>query len=290
MASDSNGAENSLATEADSAQNRSDSRRRLGIDSGLGTKFRFYFRWISISILLPLLMLGSLWFLNDKGFFNIDHIEIVLAKSSDQPYYYKPLVSDLDAKLESWRGQSLWSLDITEISKMVSSHSWLKGVKVNRQWPSRLNVIVEVKQVRFMIVGREGQFWPVAEDGQILKAVSLSQSPDVILAQGDAFLRREDLRRLVIKSIDSLPTQGSFSKNSISELRWSEKEGIAMVLSDAHLKVKLGKDKFALKSFRVGQVLDYLKAQSRSAHEIDADLSNKVIVHSPYEISSSASK
>lgn len=222
-----------------------------------------------------------MWFLNEKGFFNIDNIEIVIGNAVEQPTYLKPLVADLDHSLEAWRGQSLWQLDLEKIKSQISKREWLKDVRLRRQWPSRLSVVIAVKEVRFLMIGKNGEMYPVTEDSQVLPRVELGQSPDVMLTQSEAIWHQVETRKLAVKAVESLPVEGSFSRRSISELQWKDKEGISMVLVNSGLKVKLGFDKFATKGFRVGQVLDYMKAQSKNIDGIDlidADLSNKVIV------------
>ena len=230
-------------------------------------------------VVLPMTVMSSFYFLNQNGFFDIDNIEIIISNSTDQPSFLKPVVAELDQSLEKWRGKSLWHLDLDEVRGQLSKQPWLKEIHLSRQWPSRLSIVLQVKEVRLLVVGKNGELTPIAEDAQVLPSVELRKSPDVIVAQNDVFLKREDLRQLALKAIDALPLEGSFSRRSISELRWKEKEGVTMVLSQSGLRVKLGNEKFAVKSYRVSQVLDYLKANDKTVEHLDADLSNKVVAH-----------
>src|SRR4051812_45952363 len=73
--------------------------------------------------------------LNRSGFFDLDRIDIVLVDAPTKSLHLKPLVTELDQALEAYRGQSLWSLKMENISAKVNQLNWVQNHSLSRSWP-----------------------------------------------------------------------------------------------------------------------------------------------------------
>lgn len=233
-------------------------------------------------IVIPAGVVGTIYWLNQGGFFSLEHIEISVVSSnatnSNQTFYLKPLVSDLDKKLETFRGKSLWDLDLNQISVLISSLKWVESSNISRSWPTRLNIRVVPKDVKLLYVTKSGQMFPIVDQGQFLDAISTKQMPDVALLEGEVFEKNLEMRKKAIKVISEIPSEGKFSKKNISELRFDSKEGFWATLVQSGIHVKIGEDQVPIKSLRISQVIEYLESRQLEARVIDGNLSKKVLV------------
>lgn len=229
-------------------------------------------------ILLPGAIASALWSLEQSGFFCIDSIEITLEEVPPQPQFLQPLLIDFDKQMESYRGQSLWRVDLFKISEQLSKLDWVEDVSFSRRWPSKLKVLLKPKEVYFVMLGKPGKLLPVMESGEILPAVDVKQAPDVPLLQSEIFQHDILTRKKAIDVIKEISNEGSFSRKNISEIHFDKRDGFWMTLVQNGVQVKMGEDRIALKSARVAQVLDYMEAKNFSARVIDANLSKKVLV------------
>lgn len=229
-------------------------------------------------VLVPSALVGALYSLEQNGFFNIDHIEIVVLNSLDQTKYLEPYIKNLDEELETFRGVSLWKIHLPSVDKKLSEKEWLEEAQISRQWPSRIRIELKIKEVKLLMMTHQGKFVPVVQDGETLPTVELKQAPDVALLQGDVFEKQPEVRKKVVQMMNEIPKEGSFSKKTISEIHFDEKEGFWMTLIKDGIRVKLGQDEVAMKSSRVSQVLDYMESRKIQARVIDANLNKKVVV------------
>lgn len=229
-------------------------------------------------VVLPGCVIALLDHLNRRAFFDLDRIEIVLVGVPDKSLHLKPLVDELDRALEAYRGKSLWTLDLEDISSKIGGLNWVESHAIARSWPSTLTLKIRPYEVKALFVSRADRLIPVIREGKLLDPVAPMLAPDVALLDGHAFQTRPDLRRKAVEMLDEIPPEGTFSRKSISEVRWDAKDGFQIKMTKTGIDVKLGEDRFALKSARVGQVLEYLSDRNIHARSLDANLSKKVLV------------
>ena len=251
------------------SKNRSDSFGRLGLK---------LLKNILFATVMVLILVGSLFWLNEKGFFQVDRIEIAVENMTDQPQYLQPLIKTLSSIGEKYRGQSLWSIDLPELNQQMSSFEWIDSIHISRIWPSRLSIFVKVKEVHLLISKKNGYLIPVVEQGQVLSPIEIGHAPDVALLFGEQFERKIDLRKKAVDFVKEVPSEGAFSKKIISEIHYDDKNGFWLQLIRDQMKVKMGFDQISMKSARVGQVMEYLESRKMDARVIDANLSKKVLV------------
>lgn len=230
-------------------------------------------------LVLPLGVAGALYQLNKNGFFNVTKIDVILEDAiPGQEQFLKPHVEKLESLLAPHKGVSLWNVKLKKISSQVSSLNWVDDLNIKREWPSTISVRVRPYEVKLLYMAKTGKLIPIIKDGTFLDPVDSKEAPDVVLAEGDVFLKKTALRKKAVDVLDQIPKEGSFSKKTISEIRYDSKEGFWMTLIKTGVQVKMGEDQMSLKAARVSQVVDYLDSRQFDARVIDANLSKKVLV------------
>lgn len=240
---------------------------------------KFVFNLIFGFIILPTSLAGTLYYLNENGFFNIEKIEIVLENPPlGQEQFLRPHVDQLETSLARFKGVSLWNLKLKRISKEVDQLNWVESLNIKRSWPSTLSVLIRPYEVKLLYMAKGGKLVPIIKDGSFLDPVDSKQAPDVVLLEGEGFGKKGALRKKAVDVVDQIPAEGSFSRKTISEIRYDSKEGFWMTMIKTGIQVKMGEDQVSLKSARVAQVVDYLESRQFDARVIDANLSKKVLV------------
>jgi cell division protein FtsQ len=228
--------------------------------------------------MLPSVVAGSMYWLNEKGFFNVNQVEIILEDSQSQVNFYSPMVEKLEKQMRAFKGQSLWALKLTQVTAILNSQNWIETHSLSRSWPSVLKVKIKPHDIKLVYLGKGGKYLPIITDGSFLESVDSKQAPDVILLEGEVFAQKKELRQKAVEVLKEIPAEGTFSKKTISEMHYDSKDGFSMVLMKTGIQVKIGDDLVALKSARVSQVVDYLQTRQFDARVIDANLSKKVLV------------
>ena len=239
---------------------------------------KIFLRAFSVLVVIPALLGGALFFLNQKGFFNLDRIEVLVDNGVLESNYLKPQVEVVEKLVESQRGQSLWHMDLANLQQQIQDLNWVESISLVRQWPSTLKVKIKPLDVKILLLTKKGQFFPIVREGEVLNPIEIKNVPDAMILRGDAFQKNSELRKKAVAVLENIPVDGSFSKAQISEMSYKEKEGFWVTLIRTGVEVRLGEDLVPLKSARVSQVLDYLKSHQFEARVIDADLSQKVLV------------
>jgi len=229
-------------------------------------------------IALPSVIAGSMYWLNEKGFFNINQVEIQLVDSQGQVNFYSPMVEKLEKKMLPFKGQSLWSVKLSQVVEILQGQNWIETHSIARSWPTVLQVKIKPHDVKLVYLGKSGKYMPIIADGSFLDTVDSKQAPDVTLLEGEVFANKKELRQKAVKVLREIPEEGSFSKKTISEMRYDTKDGFSMTLMKTGIQVKIGEEQVALKSARISQVVDYLQTRQFDARVIDANLSKKVLV------------
>lgn len=230
-------------------------------------------------VVLPLSLCGTVYHLDESGFFNIDQIEVIVERPAEgQRNFVEPLATELESRLAAYRGISLWNIQLKEVSRALTKMEWVESSAIKRSWPSSLTVRVKPHEVKLLYVGKNGKLLPIIKDGKFLTAVESTHAPDVALLEGEVFAKKSELRKRAVDLMDEVPELGAFSKKTISEIRYDHKDGFWMTLIHSGIQVKMGEEQVALKSTRVSKVVEYLDSNQFEARVIDANLSKKVLV------------
>lgn len=240
---------------------------------------KFVFKLIFGFIILPSCVAGTLFYLNKTGFFNIEKIEVLLENPvPGQEQFLKPNVNNLEEAFAKYKGLSLWNIKLKNISQEVAQFNWIESVRITRSWPATLAIKIKPYEVKLLLMSKNGKLTPIIKDGALLNPVDAKEAPDVALLDGENFLKKTELRKKAVDVIEQIPAEGSFSKKTISEIRFESKEGFWLTMIKTGTRVKMGEDQVALKSARLSQVVDYLENHQFDARVIDANLSKKVLV------------
>ncbi|UXR64438.1 FtsQ-type POTRA domain-containing protein [Bdellovibrio bacteriovorus] len=230
-------------------------------------------------IILPLSLAGTLFYLNKNGFFDIGKVEVILENPPPgQEQFLRPHVDRLEASLDKYKGMSLWNIKLKAVSRDVKMMNWVESLNIKRSWPTTLSVRVRPYEVKLLYMGKGGKLVPIIKGGELLDPVEGKQAPDVVLLEGESFMKKAELRKKAVDVVEQIPAEGSFSRKTISEIRYDNKEGFWMTMIKTGIQVKMGEDQVSLKSARVSQVVDYLESRQFDARVIDANLSKKVLV------------
>lgn len=237
--------------------------------------------WIKVFItfvVLPIAAIGFFYFLDQRGFFNLSQIQIIVEDSSQFKFALKKPVEKLDQRLEQLRGQSLLSLKLRTIIEELDQETWIESFHLSRHWPSTLQLVVKPEKIFFNVINSKGEMTPVLENGFFLEPIKAGEAPDLPIATASVFEKSHQTRLKLIEILKQIPDQGTFSRRTISEIHFDARNGFSFSLVNSGLRVKMGEEKIRTKSLRVSKVLDYLDSKKFQARVIDANLSQKVLV------------
>lgn len=235
---------------------------------------------ISLGIfILPFAIAATFFSLEKSGYFNLELVQVELPTFDPANRYFSNLTEQMQKDLRSFSGSSLVKINLEHVSSLLKTYTWIESYEVKRRWPSTLMIFIQTKKmVALFHASKEGRLYPVLEDGTFLTATSTDSLPDLPILQGDVFVKNPERLAQAIELLKQIPTEGRFSKQKISELKFDDKDGFWVTMIESAVKVKLGEDQFAMKASRVSQVLEYMENRDLQARVIDADLSKKVLV------------
>ncbi|MBY0553815.1 FtsQ-type POTRA domain-containing protein [bacterium] len=249
--------------------------------------FKKFFKIIAAFVLFPLAIFFSVYSLEQQGFFKIDKVEIKVNALASQKSYVTSKVQQLQVKLSSVKGISLWKAPLGQIAKSLKEEKWIKEFQLSRAWPSRIELIIEPDDVALLVLSQDGLpksdseatvIRPITKTGKVLEKIKTNSAPSAIVTHDSVFLSSEKVRNGAIGVINALPETGNMSAAQVSEIGYDKKEGYWIKLLHSETKVNFGEEQFEIKSTRISQVIDYLESRNLKARVIDANLSKKVLV------------
>lgn len=229
----------------------------------------------------------SVYSLEQQGFFKIDKVEIKVDAPESQKNFISAKVKELQIKLNSIKGISLWRAPLSQVSQSLKEEKWIKKFQISREWPSGIVLSVEPDQVAILVLSPEGgavasteasTIRPITRTGKVLDKIKSNSSPNAIISHEPIFLVNDKVREGAVDIINSLPANGSMSAARVSEIGFDKKEGYWIKLLNSETKINFGDSQFEIKSARISQVIDYLESRNLKARVIDANLSKKVLV------------
>ncbi len=236
---------------------------------------RKYYRRILVACAL-VVGVGVLFYrLDHQGFFNLQKIQMDLQIEEQHAGFFEPLKNQLNEDLKAFENQSLVHLPMGKLHELLASKTWIESFHVQRVWPQTLRVQMRAYQV-VGVWRYQKQARVVLSNGQILQAADWSKIPDKIHWVGAEF-EKPEVRQNTLKMLKSLPDQGVFKEDELSEIQWNQKEGYKLI-HHSGVVLKKGFDQFPLKAARIQQVVDYLESHNTPAQTIDASLRRKVLV------------
>jgi cell division septal protein FtsQ len=237
-----------------------------------------YARAIVAAALCFLLVFGGYLALTSNQL-KVQMIEVNLIEDSDPSFLFSKIKSDLEPRFAGFLGSFIWNVDLDQALDMVSRDRRIKEAQVARRWPNRLEVSIQPHRALGNILpDRSNLVYPLSYDGGILPPVENSQAADAPLLRGKVFLKNEAVRDLVLALLRALPDEGFVSSKSVSEVLYSDKDGLILLLNLDGSRVVLGREDFSKRLLYVEQVVRYLQNENIRGRVIDARFQKKVVV------------
>lgn len=229
----------------------------------------------------------SLFYLYKKDYFQINVIQIQV----DEQKFHTQLkklnqyeqIKNLKENLEKfYKFSFLGKVDITKIkNSILSQNKWIEALIINRQWPDKLVIHLIPKEIKAILLNKNSDFFPVANDGVLLEKIKNNQLPDLIIFKGECFEKDILFRKKAIKILQQIPEEGGiFSKENVSEISISKEKDFWLLLIPKKILVKLNKEEelTSQKITKINKVLDYIDKNNVEAKIIDARFPEKVLV------------
>ncbi len=185
----------------------------------------------------------------------------------------------LQSKLQHFIGKKIWKVS-DELLKVVHSESRVDSVKILRLLPDRVFIQVQPRKPLLVLLHpSNGTIHPLSTDGQILPSLPAKHIPDLPILRGSIFLKQKTIRKLAMRFFNLMPEQGEFSRQEISEVKYSAQEkSLIFILSKNGKAIKVGYDPIQMKTKRIESVLRYLNQKNIKWRVIDARFSQKIVV------------
>lgn len=237
--------------------------------------------WIRL-LLASLVSIGSLVVVFqylDKKDFMINDLHVELMSDKDPSALFPEIKSDVLPKLAAFVGQSIWSVDLEEVLAVVEKDRRIKDIRVSRRLPNKLKVTIQPHQALANILSNDSkQIYPLSREGSLFAPVNLSEASDAPLLRDSQFIKNIELRKMALDLLLKLPQDGDFSLESVSEIYFSQKDGLVLVLGLDENQVIMGDRDFQKRIDHVRRVVQYLRSENLRGRVIDARFSKKVVV------------
>ena len=249
--------------------------------------FTKFFKLTAAFVLFPVVIVFSIYSLEQQGFFKIDKVEIRVESLTSQKNFVAAKLKDLQNKMNSVKGISLWKAPLSQISTALMEEKWIKRFQISRAWPSGIILVIEPDNVAILVMSQDGVqaltteasiIRPITKSGKVLEKIQSNSAPNAIITHDIIFLSNQKVRDGAIDVINSLPEAGSMSAAHVSEIGYDKKEGYWIKLLKSETMINFGEVQFEIKSARISQVINYLESRNLKARVIDANLSKKVLV------------
>lgn len=234
-------------------------------------------RWPITICCLCLLIAGGM-VLFDSPWIRIQSVQIDLAKSSNEDLLFQRIRQSLTQQFKAYEGRYFWQVPLKSVFDVTSKDKRVKNAAVFREFPSRLRIEIEPHTPMLAYLSRDGRVYPVATDATLLPALPISDAPDLPILRGEELNDEPRLREKALELLQSLPDEGLISKDKVSEIIHTKKDGFKIFISQADAEVQMGDTDFGPKISRVQKVLSYLDSRNIKGRVIDARFSKKVVV------------
>ena len=234
---------------------------------------------VSISSVCFFIFIGIAYYGLNKWLI-ISEIQLELQKEPIWEDSMYEIQSTLQSKLQTFIGKKIWQVSLNDLKETVHSESRVGPVKILRLLPNRFFIQIQPRKPLLVLLDpNSGKIHPLSMEGQILPSVYFNQIPNLPILRGYVFLKQIALRKLAIHFLNLMPKKGEFSRQEISEVKYSTKEkSLTFILSKNGQSIKVGYDPTQMKPKRIESVLRYLDQKNIKWRVIDARFSQKIVV------------
>ena len=85
-------------------------------------------------------MFGSFWYLDYRGFFAIQNIEMKIQALESQKSYSAFYVEKLTTQFAALKGKSLWRTSLSEFTQVLKDQTWIQEFHAQRSWPASVEI------------------------------------------------------------------------------------------------------------------------------------------------------
>ena len=269
---------------------------------------------ISIKYTIPLLLLFAC-FLSGTSYYVLNHwlivreIQLEMQKEPVWEGSMEEIRSLMESRLQPFIGQKIWKIS-DELIKSIQLEPRVGSVKILRLLPNRLFIYLQPRKPLLVLLHpSSGKIHPLSMNGEILPALSSKQIPNLPILRGNPFLKKKEIRKNIIQFFHLMPKQGEFSREAISEVKYSNLDkSLIFILSKNGKSIKVSYDpiktqprdiastksekihieeskkqkeilhKINIKTKRIESVLRYLDQKDIKWRVIDARFSQKIVV------------
>lgn len=241
----------------------------------------------SKKILLFSLFTGSIILVStlvywDAYFFVVKKVNVVVdihAIDSKKVTFKEEAVRSALKKLNRYKSKNILQLDLDRISQEILDDRKILSARVQRELPMQLSAVLVLRDVALVYQDKKGRVYPISSDGVLLDSLPLEKAPDAPMIRDEFVAKNLELMKRIVSLIAQLPESGTVSRSTVSEVRWTEAEGLKIELMDIGAGVViLGEKEIQLRAKRVANVIKYLESQKQKWRVIDASFSKKVLV------------
>lgn len=191
-------------------------------------------------------------------------------------YFEKNIVPIVDRYLQAFKDRPIWKVNLSEAQNYLMQNDLIETASIFRHLPNQLEILVKPREIVCTFFNG-GNLLPVTNDGRLISFHPHDQPKDLPILRGKGFNNRE-IRLKAISLLNDLPSAGLLSDKTVSEIIYTDKNGLELFLTNFPFRLILGEPPFAKKVERVGSVLEYFNGKSVPYSTLDARYANRVIV------------
>jgi cell division septal protein FtsQ len=225
----------------------------------------------ALVLLIAVLAFNSHWV-------RIETVQIELAKDSTQDLLFQRIRGSLTQQLQQYEGRYFWQVPLTQVFEVTRKDRRVKNVSVFRDFPSRLRVEIEPYTPLLAYLSGDGRVYPLSTDASLLPPIAIADTPDLPYVRGEELKDEISLREKAIELFNTIPEEGILSKDAVSEIVFSKKDGFKIFLTKTRSEIRVGDSDFGPKISHAQKVLAYLNSRNIVGRVIDARFSKKVVV------------
>ena len=189
------------------------------------------------------------------------------------------IIKELKKKTHPYIGQWVWSLSIEKLKLLILSHPDVESIEIFRIFPNQFRIILPVDKTVLLFLGNKGLL-PVTSKGFFKESLPVSLAPDLPILRGRFFFNHIESRKTALELLKHLPSEGLFSKKSVSEIKYSKKDkSFNIYLINLSSPIRIGENLSEFRPDRIESVLKYLKQNKINWRVMDARFSKKIIVN-----------
>ena len=174
-------------------------------------------------------------------------------------------------------GENIFGADLAAAARGIAQHPWIASARLTRRLPDQL--VVEVREHEAQALVELGSLYASDSAGRLFKRATRADALDLPLFTG---LSREGWRRdpalaqrnllLQLRLLDQWRAQG-LPPAALSEVRADEDGGLTIFTQgESAIEARMGKDAFAERLRRLGQIRAALAKRGEHATRVQLDL------------------